>query len=270
MADNIYDRLDELLEQNEELFEQNEELLRRQEQAEKEAKLFREEMRRRQQSESTATSSQGSTVEALRAFVGGSVQEFLWYGLKEDFHVKKRRAALCLFLSVLLMLATTAASVVCFKTYSTYTLFENICLLLLCYLASYVLRAKKEHEACDFLLHTYLRTEHDELGMLRIGKKKTRYKVFFSLGYLSALLNMHCVFSLGGLYPWLLITLEVLSWSVTTVALCFVGQLFSCYGTVLRFSNIRRGMTLIYDTVVQRVYRAQSYYQRLPFMDPNL
>lgn len=264
MANNVFDRMDGIE-------DQLDELLRRQEEEEQRQQRFREQMSEQMKGKSTrahsATKSDLAPTDAVRTLVKHSVQEFLWLGTQEQFDKKRRTLIWLLLASIALMTVTSAVATVIFRMYSTYTLFENFCLILLCYLLSHVCHARKEYEANALKYRFYRMLSPDSLGMLCFGGKKLRYKVFFFLGYLGALLNIFCAVGIYALpQGWLILLLELFTWGVTTLTLCLVGRFFFLYEAVLRFSSIKLGMTVFYDTVLQRFFREESFYERMPFM----
>lgn len=263
MADNLFDRVDELS-------SQMEELLRRQEQESQKEESFREEMRRTRQN-TNVPRRQTNLPAAVRAFVHGSVQEFLWFGTRDDFRFKKRRLILYLALSIALMIANSVVSVIGFHLYTTFLLFENFCLWAMLFLFVYACRARKDEEAVFYEEHTYQSVTVNELGMIVVDGKKRRYRVFFILGYLGALLNVIGIWLEASVPLACLVTFfEVLSWGFVTFALYKNGDFFMRYEGLLRFSNIQVGATLYYDAIGQHVYREEDFYRRFPIMRPDV
>ena len=68
---------------------------------------------------------------SLKNFIARSVHEYMWVGTKEDFYQEKKVALILIIASVLSMIVCTIVATVSFGLYSTYTLFENIWLLVI-------------------------------------------------------------------------------------------------------------------------------------------
>lgn len=83
----------------------------------------------------------------LKRFIRRSRKEYMWFGSRDEFEKEKRESLLFVWILIGVGLLTTLFTSIAVKLYSTFTLFENIWLIMmlqsLCKCGKYVFRKRK-------------------------------------------------------------------------------------------------------------------------------
>ena len=111
---------------------------------------------------------------ALKRFIGRAKKEYMWLGTQSEFEYEKQTAFRLLWLLVGVGLLATIFSTIAFKLYSTFTLFENIWLIMMLCAIKYIRKAQYHYDCFDFSENSFFRFELDADGVLRCGTLKKK------------------------------------------------------------------------------------------------
>ena len=112
----------------------------------------------------------------LKRFIGRAKKEYMWFGTQSRFEHEKQTAFRLVWLLVGVGLLATIFSTIAFKLYSTFTLFENIWLIMMLCTIKYIHKAQYHYDCFDFSENSFFRFELDADGVLRCGALKKKYK----------------------------------------------------------------------------------------------
>ena len=114
----------------------------------------------------------------LKRFIAKAKKEYCWLGSEEDFQKEKKTVLILLATLIGAIVLSTIFTSIAFGMYSTFTLFENIWLIMMGYVFFYVAKAKRFYDCYEFSLTSCFRFEPDADGVLRMGTLNKKYKVF--------------------------------------------------------------------------------------------
>ena len=170
----IYDQLDEISEKQDEILE---------------AIKNKDKAKAAQADQVQRTVNQRNQAWSLKNFINRSVHEYMWIGTREDFDKEKKLALILILSSVAGMILCTIVSSISFGIYSTFTLFENIWLVLMLCVLKYTYKTKRNYSTLDYSFNSFERFETDADGVLRCTVYKKKYKWFLALACIAFLLN---------------------------------------------------------------------------------
>lgn len=206
---------------------------------------------------------------SLKNFIARSVHEYLWFGFKEAFEKEKKTALLLILASVASMIVTTVATTAAFGMYSTYTLFENIWLLLMFCILKYTYKAKRSYPTFEYSINSFLRFEEDADGVLQSTVYKKKYKWFLILGCIAFLLNALCAWIVNCSAPLLITILELGTLALNIFAVFKVTDFFAGYNQI-KFTGMNETGTaqvvLVFNTVINELYTEEDYLKKYPFI----
>lgn len=207
---------------------------------------------------------------SLKNFINRSVHEYMWIGTKEDFDKEKKRALFLIWSSIVSMIICTIVASISFGIYSTYTLFENIWLLLMLYVLKYTSKTKKNYSTLDYSFNSFERFETDADGILRNTVYKKKYRWFLVLACIAFVLNAFSAWIVDeSSFPLLVTILELGSLTLNIFTVYKVTDFFAGYGPI-RFTGTNEAGTgkvvLIFDTIANKLYAEEDYLKIFSFM----
>ena len=260
------------------VFEGFDEILARQKQAEERSRQEHEEIleainkaiaKTAQADQVQRTVNQRNQSWSLKNFINRSVHEYMWLGTKEDFDKDKKLALILILSSIVSMIVCTIVASISFGMYSTYTLFENIWLILMLCVLKYTCKTKKNYSTLDYSFNSFERFEADADGVLRCTVYKKKYKWFLVLGCIAFLLNTIFAWIDNHSVPLLVTILELGTLALNIFTVYKVTDFFAGYGP-LRFTGMNESGTakvvLILDTIMNKLYIEEEYLKTFPFM----
>ena len=215
--------------------------------------------------EQTKTDNQESDRQKLKNFIAKAEKKYNGFGTKEQF---KKDKTILLSVQVALIvvgLLCTLVSSLCFKLYSTFTLFENIVMIQIIILLTYTLKSKKQYNDYDLATHTSDIFILDGDGIWRdSNKEKKRYKWLRRISYVAVIANIICIWTMGsGSALQVLATILEIAFLILTIASVFVRiNLYCMYSTLfisgLNASGTER-VTLVHDSVQNKLCTLEDY-----------
>ena len=169
-----------------------------------------------------------------------------------------------------LMIICTIVASISFGIYSTFTLFENIWLVLMLCVLKYTYKTKKNYSTLDYSFNSFERFEADADGVLRCTVYKKKYRWFLVLGCIAFALNALSAWIVDDSSMPLLVTiLELGTLALNIFTVYKVTDFFAGYGPI-RFTGINEAGTakvvLIFDTIMNKLYTEEDYLKTFPFM----
>ena len=265
MADNVYESLDEILARQKQAEERS-----RQEHEEILEAINKVNSKAAQADQVQRTVNQRNQSWSLKNFINRSVHEYMWLGTKEDFDKDKKLALILILSSIVSMIICTIVASISFGIYSTFTLFENIWLVLMICVLKYTYKTKKNYSTLDYSFNSFERFEADADGVLRCTVYKKKYRWFLVLGCIAFALNALSAWIVDeSSIPLLVTILELGTLALNIFTVYKVTDFFAGYGPI-RFTGMNEAGTakvvLIFDTIMNKLYTEEEYLKTFPFM----
>ena len=264
MPNNIFESLDEILARQKQAEERS-----RQEHEEILEAINRANAKTTQADQVQRTVNQRNQSWSLKNFINRSVHEYMWLGTKEDFDKDKKLALILILSSIVSMIICTIVASISFGIYSTFTLFENIWLVLMLCVLKYTYKTKKNYSTLDYSINSFERFETDADGVLRHTVYKKKYRWFLVLACIAFLLNTIFAWMDNHSVPLLVTILELGTLALNIFTVYKVTDFFAGYGP-LRFTGMNEAGTakvvLIFDTMMNKLYTEEEYLKTFPFM----
>lgn len=212
---------------------------------------------------------QVSDQELVEEFVRKSKKEHVWFGSINEFNKSKMIVnLLCIALIIFGVLSTIFTSIA-FKTYSTFTLFENIWLIFACIMFSHSVHAKKRMLDSDLRDHSNYVFVQDADGTWRdTNKEKKRFRWFRRISYIAVICNIIVIWvqSKGSIA--IMATIFELAFAGITVGLFFSYiNLFCMYGNFILFTGRNASntetVTLIFDVMGKKLAPYEEYKEKM-------
>lgn len=206
----------------------------------------------------------------LKRFISRAKKEYMWLGSREDFEKEKRTTFLFVWVLIGVGLLATIFTSIAFKLYSTFTLFENIWLIMMLCTVKYIHKSQYYHECFEFSENSFFHFELDADGVLRCGHLKKRYKWFSVITCICAVCNIIVVWMEANIMLALLATIFELALGVLSIYVFYFKALdyFSGY-CQLRFTGRNDSNTqtifIIYDPILNKLYTEEEYKKQFPF-----
>ena len=206
---------------------------------------------------------------SLVNFINHAVQEYIWFGTHEKFNKEKMRALKLVVSSIIAMILCTVCTTKTFGIYSTFTIFENIWLLMSLFILKYVIKAKKIYLSHVYAFNTIEDFDVDADGVFRSKGNKKRYKVFLVLACIAFCSNTICAWSYSTAVAVWLSILELVCMVLSIVSFHLVDNLFLGYGPI-KFTGPNENdvydVVLIFDTLMNKLYTEEEYLKKYSFM----
>lgn len=216
---------------------------------------------------------QVSNKELLRNFVISSRKEHVWFGPVNEFNKSKIILyILCVFLIITGILSTIFTSIAV-KTYSTFTLFENIWLIFGCILFSYAVNAKKRMLDTDLKDHADTVFVQDADGTWRnTNKEKKRFRWFRKISYIAVICNIIVIWDQSKGAIAITATIFELAFAGITIGMFFAYiNLFCMYGNYILFTGRNASNTetvsLIFDVMDKKLAPFDEYKEKMKMKD---
>jgi hypothetical protein len=206
----------------------------------------------------------------LKRFISKAKKEYCWLGSEADFQKEKKTALILLATLIGAIIFSTVFTSIALGLYSMFTLFENIWLIMMCFVAFYLVKAKRFYDCYEFSLTSCFKFEPDADGVLRMGAPNKKYKVFLVLTCISAICNIIVVWmenKNGMALPATIFELAVFGLSI------FVFN-FKALNFFYGYSNLRftganeatgKKVVLIYEPIMNKLYSEEDYLKQFPF-----
>ena len=208
----------------------------------------------------------------LKRFINRAKKEYMWLGSREDFEKEKRTTFLFVWILIGVGLLATLFTSIAFKLYSTFTLFENIWLVMMLCTVKYIHKSQYYHECFEFSENSFFRFELDGDGVWRCGQLKKKYKWFSVITCICALCNIIVVWMEANIILALLATIFELALGVLSIYVFYFKALdYFCGYCHLRFTGRNDSNTqtisIIYDPTFNKLYTEEEYQKQFPLLN---
>ena len=208
----------------------------------------------------------------LKRFITRAKKEYMWFGSRDEFEKEKRESLLFVWILIGVGLLTTLFTSIAFKLYSTFTLFENIWLIMMLCTVKYIHKSQYYHECFEFSENSFFRFELDDDGVLRCGQLKKKYKWFSVITCICALCNIIVVWMEANIILALLATIFELALGVLSIYVFYFKVLYYFSGYChLRFTGRNDSNTqtisIIYDPTFNKLYTEEEYKKQFPLLN---
>lgn len=220
--------------------------------------------------QTTATPQTENPQAVLRRFISKSKKEYCWFGNDDIFNKQKKHTLMIQFALIGVIILATIFTSVAYKMYTTFSFFENIWLLMTCFLMHYTSKATRIYNCSSFALKSCFNFEFDADGVLRKGAVKKKYKAFFILACICAIANIVIVWTKSNTIMSVISTILELAVLGVSIYGYFVRTLdFFDFYTILRFTgeNETTGqrVVLFFDTISSKLYTEEEYLKQFSF-----
>ena len=206
----------------------------------------------------------------LKRFIEKSKKEYIWFGDKEEFSSEKKSALIWTVILICVVLLATIATGVAANTYSTFSLFENIWLIMMMCVLGHLIKAKRFYDCIDFSQSSCIKFVTDADGVYRMDCVKKKYKVFLIINCICAGLNAIgvWVFDKGAL------ALMATILEIAVIVLSIIVFEYKVLGFFYGYCNIRfigknettgQRVVLIHETIENKLYIEEEYATKFPF-----
>ena len=202
----------------------------------------------------------------LSSFIQRSQKSYRYMSDEKKFQHERKQVLIWNVVLLTVLVLSTIFTCLAVNFYTTFTLFENIWLIMMIYSTIYVLRAKRVYDCVAFSMNSFFKFQCDELGVLMFGTMKKKYKVFLVLTCICGICNVICLWTepVVGFKIWATI-LEILLIGLSIYVFRFkTVDFFSGY-TSLQFTGKNNAgtqtVTIVVDLATQEWYPSAEEYE---------
>lgn len=138
---------------------------------------------------------QKSDQEILQTFLKQSKKSWRWFGTNAEFNKCRNLAIISSIILLIVGLAASIVSTICFEMYSTFTFFENVWMVFGVFYLIYALKATPIYEVNDLASNSSTKYNIDKLGMRFPKKEKVVFRIFKWFAIISVVCNIICVWA---------------------------------------------------------------------------
>lgn len=202
--------------------------------------------------------------EALATFIKKSKKEYLWFGPSSEFIKSKNLMIILSMIFLLVSLISTILTSIAFKTYSIFTLFENIWTIMSCFILGYSIHSKKRMTDIDLMKHSVYKYIQDADGIWRCtNKEKKKYKIFRIISYICVVPNIILIWTSSSGELAVFATLFEIAFAGLSIGLFFAEvNLSRMYGNIILFTG--KGaedklVTIVFDAISRKLVTYEEF-----------
>lgn len=212
--------------------------------------------------------------EVLRRFVHSSKKEHVWFGERKEFYRDRLFLIIASVVLIMLGILSTILTSVAVRIYSTFSLFEGIWMVFVCFILAYAIKAKPkmiDYElkeiSCDIFMQDADGTWRDT------NQEKKRFKWFRRLSYIAAIANIIFIWeqNQGGIA--VAATIGEVLFIGLSIGIRFIEiNLFCMYDNFIFFTgrtlDNSKDVTLVFDTMGRKLVSYEEFKEKLgKFLD---
>jgi len=209
-----------------------------------------------------------SEKEIFHDFLKRSKKSWRWFGNISEFNKWKALAIFSLVLLLVIGLATSIISTICFRMYSTFTGFENAWMIFGIVYLVYASKTQLTYEVNALASNSSYKYETDRLGMKFPGKEKTVFKVFRWLAIISIIANIICIWAgMGKSHQFLATIMELLFLGSMVFAFFLNLNLYAQYSIVwVEGQNFSTGEKVVFalPPLAQHLVTEEQFKKEMP------
>lgn len=212
---------------------------------------------------------QMSEKDILQTFLKRAKKSWMWFGNKAEFKRWKTLAIISLLILLIVGLATSIVSTICFKIYSTFTFFENIWMIFGIIYLVYAARSQKIYEVNALAASSSYKYRKDNVGMMFAGKEKVVFRIFKWLAIISAVCNVIAIWAGMGKSNQVFATImEILFFGAIIFAYFMNLNLFAQYSIIyVEGHNLTTNgrVVLVLPPGAKGLMPEEEFKQKMPF-----
>lgn len=234
--------------------------------------LIKEDIKNETHKEITANKSYDANIssqQTLKNFIISSKKEYAWFGTIKEFNNSKLISIIVFVAMIAVGLLSSIFTSIAFKMYSTFTLIENIWLIMVCFLLFYTINAKKRMTDVDLKDNSnYVFIKNADEMWVNTNKEKKRFKWLRRLSFVAAICNIIVVWTQSTGAIAITATILELFFAGLTIGVFFAhNNLFCMYSSFILFTG-QKGPgnnvpDLIFDGLSQKLISYEKYDERL-------
>lgn len=213
---------------------------------------------------------QKSEKEILQIFLKQAKKSWMWFGNSATFKKWKIFAIISLLILLIVGLATTIVSSICFKLYSTFTFFENAWMIFGIIYLVYAAKTQRIYEVNALAANSSTKYEKDNLGMMFGGKEKVVFRIFKWLAIISVICNIIAIWvGMGKTNQVLATIMEILFLGAIGLAyfmnLCLFAQYSIIYVEGHNLTTNER-VVLVLPPAEKNLMPEEDFKKQMPFL----
>ena len=216
-----------------------------------------------------ATQPKPTQNDIFQTFLKQSKKSWRWFGTRSEFSKWKTLAIISLLILLIVGLATSIISTICFKMYSTFTFFENVWMVFGIIYLVYACKAKLTYEVNALASNSSYKYETDKLGMKFPRKEKIVFRIFKWLAIISVPCNIICIWAdLGKSNQILAIVMEIAVLGAIIFAFFMNLNLYAQYSIIwVEGHNLttKEKVVLVLPPGAKQLMPEEEFKKKMPF-----
>ena len=216
-----------------------------------------------------ATQPKPTQNDILQTFLKQSKKSWRWFGTRLEFSKWKTLAIISLLMLLIVGLATSIVSTICFKMYSTFTFFENVWMVFGIIYLVYARKAQLTYEVNALASNSSYKYETDKLGMKFPRKEKIIFRIFKWLAIISVPCNIICIWAGLGKNTQILATVMEIAFLGAIIFAFFMNlNLYAQYSIIwVEGHNLttKEKVVLVLPTGAKQLMPEEEFKKKMPF-----
>lgn len=207
--------------------------------------------------------------EIIRTFLKQSKKSWRWFGNNFEFNKHKKLAFISMLIMLIIGVASTITTSVCFKIYSTFTFFENIWMIFGIIYLVYISKTKLIYEVNELSTNSSFKYETDKLGMKFQRKEKLVFRIFRWIAIISIICNVIAIWAGLGKGNQILATILELLYLASIVFAFFMNLNLYAQYSIIWLEGYKIGSKekaiLVLPTGAKHFILEEEFKKKMPF-----
>lgn len=207
--------------------------------------------------------------EIIRTFLKQSKKSWRWFGNSSEFNKHKKLAFISMLIMLIIGVASTITTSVCFKIYSTFTFFENIWMIFGIIYLVYISKTKLIYEVNELSTNSSFKYETDKLGMKFQRKEKLVFRIFRWIAIISIICNVIAIWAGLGKGNQILATILELLYLASIVFAFFINLNLYAQYSIIWLEGYKIGSNekaiLVLPTGAKHFILEEEFKKKMPF-----
>lgn len=207
--------------------------------------------------------------EIIRTFLKQSKKSWRWFGNSSEFNKHKKLAFISMLIMLIIGVASTITTSVCFKINSTFTFFENIWMIFGIIYLVYISKTKLIYEVNELSTNSSFKYETDKLGMKFQRKEKLVFRIFRWIAIISIICNVIAIWAGLGKGNQILATILELLYLASIVFAFFINLNLYAQYSIIWLEGYKIGSNekaiLVLPTGAKHFILEEEFKKKMPF-----
>ncbi|MCI6215617.1 MAG: hypothetical protein MR467_06150 [Bacillales bacterium] len=207
--------------------------------------------------------------EIICTFLKQSKKSWRWFGNSSEFNKHKKLAFISMLIMLIIGVASTITTSVCFKIYSTFTFFENIWMIFGIIYLVYISKTKLIYEVNELSTNSSFKYETDKLGMKFQRKEKLVFRIFRWIAIISIICNVIAIWAGLGKGNQILATILELLYLASIVFAFFINLNLYAQYSIIWLEGYKIGSNekaiLVLPTGAKHFILEEEFKKKMPF-----